>query len=88
MIKTLAAFAILSVAGASVIDLSFPKAEANETAVLAKSDRLAVSSSPQSCDAQTWPNFATACLHNAGSKTTIVDARLITSRRSAADPVE
>ena len=88
MIKALATFAVLLLAAALVIDLSLPKAEANETAVLPKSDQLDVSSSPQGCDAQTWPNIATACLHNAGSKTTIVDARLITTRRSAVHPGE
>jgi hypothetical protein len=72
--------------GASVIALSFPKAEANERPVLAKSDRFAVSSSAQSCDGQTWPNIATACLHNADSETTIVDARLVTAPRSQANP--
>ncbi len=88
MIKAFAALAILAVSGASVIELSLPKAEANERPVLAKSDRLAVSSSPQSCDGQTWPNIATACLRNAGSKTTIVDARLVTARRSETNPGE
>jgi len=80
MIKAFAALAILAVSVASVIELSLPKAEANERPVTAKSDRLAVNS-PQSCDGQTWPNIATACLRNAGSQTTIVDARLVTARR-------
>jgi hypothetical protein len=88
MIKALAAFAILAVSAASVIEVSFPKAEANERPVLAKSDRLAVTSSPQSCDGQTWPNIATACLRKAGSERTIVDARLVTARRSGAGPAE
>jgi hypothetical protein len=88
MIKAVAALAILAVSGASVIELSFPKAEANERPVLAKSDLLAVSSSQQSCDRQTWPNIATACLHKAGSETTIVDARLVTARRSEAGPAQ
>jgi hypothetical protein len=88
MIKAFAALALLAVAAASVIELSLPKAEANEKPVAAKSDRLAVSTSPQSCDGQTWPNIATACLRNAGSQTTVVDARVVTSWRSRATPAE
>ena len=87
MIKAFAALVLLAVSGA-VIELSLPKAEANEKPVAAKSDRLAVSSSPQSCDGQTWPNIATACLRNAGSQTTIVDARVVTSGRPGVNPGE
>jgi hypothetical protein len=86
MIKALTALAILIVSGAAVIELSLPKAEANERPVLAKSDRLAVASSPQGCDGQTWPNISTACLHNAGAGTTIVDARVVTAPPSQANP--
>jgi hypothetical protein len=48
---------------------------------LAKSDRLAVRSSPQNCLEQTWPNLTTACLHNAGSDARIVEARPVSARR-------
>lgn len=88
MIKAFAVLAILAVSGASVVEVSFPKAEANERPVLAKSDRLAVGPSAQSCDGQTWPNIATACLRKAGSETTIVDARLVTASRSGTAPAE
>jgi hypothetical protein len=83
MIKAFAALAILAASGASVIALpSFaPKAEANERAALAKSDRLAVRSSPRNCVEQTWPDLAAACLHNAGSDGRIVEARSVSARR-------
>jgi hypothetical protein len=83
MIKSFAAFAILAVLGASVIALpSFaPKAEAREGLALAKSDRLAVHSPPQNCFKQIWPDFATACLRNSGSRGKVVEARLVGIRR-------
>ena len=83
MIKTLAAFAILAVSGASVFALpSFaPKAEASEGLALAKSDRLAVTSSLPNCLEQTWPNLTTECLRSGGSDAKIVDARPVSARR-------
>jgi hypothetical protein len=81
MIKSLAAFAILAVLGVSVVALpSFaPRAEASEG--VAKSDRLAVRSSPQNCSKQNWPDFTTACLRHSDSGANIVEARLVISRR-------
>jgi hypothetical protein len=83
MIKSLAAFAIVAVLGASVIALpSFaPKVEASEAVAFAKADRLAVRSDPQNCFKQGWPDFAAACLRNNGSETRIAEARLVTARR-------
>ena len=85
MIKAVAAFTILGVSAALVIALpSFGfEAAANEGLALAKSDRLAVTSSPQTCFEQTWPNLTTACLHNAGSQARIVDARPVSAGRQA-----
>jgi hypothetical protein len=82
MIKSLAAFAVFAVLGASVIALPWfaPKVEASEVVALAKADRLAVRSDPQNCFKQVWPDFATACLRNSGSAM-IVEARLVTVRR-------
>jgi hypothetical protein len=82
MMKSLAAFAIFAVLGASVVALPWfaPKAEASETVVLAKSDRLEVRSLPQNCGKKVWPNLGTACLRNSGSEATVVEARLITAR--------
>ena len=83
MIKSLAAFAIFAVLGTSVVALPWfaPKAEAGETLVLAKSDRLEVRSFPQNCVKQIWPDFATACLRNSSSEASVVEARLVTARR-------
>lgn len=83
MIKSLAAFGIFAVLGTSVVALPWfaPKAEASEIVVLAKSDRLEVRSFPQNCAKQIWPDFATACLRNSGSKASVVEARLVTARR-------
>jgi hypothetical protein len=79
MIKSLAAFAIFAVLGASVIALPgfAPKVEASEAA---KADRLEVRSLAPNCFKQVWPNFAAACLRNSNSEA-IVEARLVTARR-------
>lgn len=83
MMKSLAAFAIFAVLGASVIALPgfAPKVEAGDTVALAKADRLLVRSVSQNCVKQVWPDFATACLRNNGSEAKIVEARLVTARR-------
>jgi hypothetical protein len=83
MIKSLAAFAIFAVLGTSVVALPWfaPKAEAGETLVLEKSDRLRVRSYPQNCVKQIWPDFATACLRKSGSEAVVVEARLVAARR-------
>ena len=81
MIKSLAAFAVFAVLGASVIALPgfAPKVEASEAVALAKADRLEVRSLAPNCFKQVWPNFATACLRN--SSEAIVEARLVTASR-------
>ena len=82
MIKSLAAFAIFAVLGTSVVALPWFAAKADEPQAMAKSDRLQVRSAPQKdCTKQVWPNFATGCLSNNGSKALIVEARLVTARR-------
>jgi len=83
MIKSLAAFAIFAVLGASVIAVPSvaPKVEASQAVTLAKEDRLAVRSIPKNCFKEVWPDFATACLRNGGSDAKIVEARLVTARR-------
>jgi hypothetical protein len=83
MIKAFAVLALVAVSGASVIALQLfaPEAGANEGFALAKSDRLTLRSSPQNCFEQTWPNLTTACLHNAGSDTKIVEARPVSALR-------
>ena len=81
MIKSLAAFAIFAVLGASVIALPgfAPKVEAGEAVGLAKADRLEVRPLAN-CFKQVWPTFATACLRNSNSER-IIEARLVTARR-------
>ena len=83
MIKSLVAFGIFAVLGTSVVALPWlaPKAEASETVVLAKSDRLEVRSFPQKCARQIWPDFAAACLRNSSSEASVVEARLVIARR-------
>jgi len=82
MIKSLAAFAIFAVLGASVIALPgfAPEVEAKEAVALAKADRLEVGSLAPDCFKQVWPNFAAACLRNSNSEA-IIEARLVTARR-------
>jgi len=82
MIKSLAAFAIFEVLGASVIALPVfaPKVEASEAVALAKADRLEVRSHAPNCFKQVWPNVATACLRISNSEA-VVEARLVTARR-------
>jgi hypothetical protein len=83
MIKSFAAFGILAVLGTSVVALPLfaPKADASEGVALAKSDRLAVRSSPPNCSEQNWPDFTTECLHQSRSEAKLVEVRLVTSRR-------
>jgi hypothetical protein len=80
MIKSFAAFGLFALLGGSLIALPgfAPKVEASEVNVLSKGDRLATRSD---CSRQVWPNFAAACLQNAGSGEKIVEARLVTARR-------
>jgi hypothetical protein len=83
MIKSLAAFGIFALLGASVIALPgfVPKVEASEVLVLAKGDRLAIRSAAGDCSRQVWPDFAASCLQNSSSGQRIVEARLVTARR-------
>ena len=88
MVRSLAAFAIFSLLGASVIALPgfAPKSEASEITALAKADKLEVRKlevrkAAPNCSAQIWPDFATSCLRNTGSAAKVLEARLVTSRR-------
>jgi hypothetical protein len=80
MIKSLAAFAIFAVLGASVIALPGFALKVEASEAVAKADRLEVRSLAPNCFKQVWPNFATACLRNSNSEA-IVEARLVTARR-------
>jgi hypothetical protein len=83
MVKSLSAFLIFALLGASVIALPgfAPAVEASETAVLAKADRLEVKVAAVNCSTQVWPELAAPCLRNGTSGARIVEARLVTARR-------
>jgi hypothetical protein len=83
MIKSFAAFAIMSLLGVSVIALPgfAPQVEARQSVALAKADRLPIRPIAQDCSRQVWPNFETSCLRNSEIGTTIREARLVTARR-------
>jgi hypothetical protein len=81
MLKSLATLAVVALLGAAVIALPgfAPVVQANEAAVLAKGDRLAVRA-PASCNTQVWPDLTASCLRNNASGA-ILEARLVTTRR-------
>jgi len=83
MIKSLSAFAIFALLGASVIALPgfAPALKADEVVVLAKADRLASPPVAGNCASQIWPNIASSCLRETGSGATVREARLVTARR-------
>jgi hypothetical protein len=83
MVKSLAAFAIFSLLGTTVIALPglAPKVEARETIALAKGDRLDVRSLTEHCEKQVWPSIAARCLKNADGQARVQEARLVISRR-------
>ncbi len=82
MLKSFATLAIVALLGAAVIALPgfAPTVQANETAALAKGDRLTVRSSASSCNTQVWPDFTASCLRN-GVSGPILQARLVSARR-------
>jgi hypothetical protein len=82
MIKSFATLAAVALLGAAVIALPgfAPTVQANEAAVLAKGDRLAVRAPPKSCGTQVWPEFTAPCLRSKVSGT-VLEARLVTARR-------
>jgi hypothetical protein len=83
MVKSLTAFAIFAVLGASVIALPgfAPKVEASESYVLAKADRLQVRSVADDCSKQVWPDISNSCLKSRDPEMKILEARLVTARR-------
>jgi hypothetical protein len=76
MLKSVAALAILTLGGASVVALPYiSQVEAGETMALGKGDQLDMRGD---CSQQTWPNLSPLCLRGdrAGS-----DVRLVTEIR-------
>jgi hypothetical protein len=84
MIKTLSAIAVAATVATSLTILPgfAPQVEASVPQALAKADRLDVRPVGRDCSQQAWPNFETSCLRAAGSKSTIRQARLVTSNRN------
>jgi len=83
MIKSLAAFAIMSLLGVAVVALPgfAPQVEAGQSVALAKAARLAIRPVAQDCSRQVWPQFETSCLRNSETGMKIRDARLIVTPR-------
>jgi hypothetical protein len=84
MIKALSVITIAAfIAAALTILPGFaPKVEASVPLALAKADRLDIRPVGRGCSRQAWPNFEASCLHVAGSKTIIREARLVTADRT------
>ena len=83
MIKSLSAFAIFALLGASVIALPgfAPALKADEAVAFPKADRLVSAPVAGNCASQIWPNIASSCLRDTGSGATVREARLVTARR-------
>jgi len=82
MIKALSAICLAAFMAAAVTVLPgfAPQVEAAVPVAMTKSDRLDIRPIGRDCSAQAWPNFETACLRTAGSKTPLmVEARLVGS---------
>ena len=77
----LTSLAIFGLLGSAVIALPgfAPQVAAGETSVLAKSDRLELSTVVRNCSQQVWPRFDAQCLHN--GEALVREVRLVTARR-------
>jgi hypothetical protein len=84
MIKALSAVAVAAFVAAALTLLPgfAPQVEASTPHVLAKGDRLDVHQVGRSCSEHAWPNFEASCLRASGTKTTIHEARMVTSDRT------
>ncbi|XUM22798.1 hypothetical protein ACRAVF_04720 [Bradyrhizobium oligotrophicum S58] len=83
MVKSLLAVATFVLLGASILALpgfSY-KAPSGEAVVMTKGDRLKTEAFLTNCSTQIWPEFAASCLRGAASGGTILEARLVTTRR-------
>ena len=80
MNTSLTSLAVFGLLGAAVIALPgfAPQVAAGETSVLAKSDRLELSTVARNCSQQVLPRFA-QCLHS--GEAMVREVRLITARR-------
>jgi hypothetical protein len=84
MIKALSAIAIAAFVAAALTVLPgfAPQVEASVPQALAKGDRLDIHTVGTNCSQKAWPNFEASCLHVAGAKTMIREARLVTADRT------
>jgi hypothetical protein len=84
MIKALSAVAVAAFVAAALTVLPgfAPQVEASVPQALAKGDRLDIHKVGRDCSEQAWPNFEASCLHGAGSKMLVRQARLVTADRS------
>jgi hypothetical protein len=84
MIKAFSAVAIAAFVAAALTVLPgfAPQVEASVPHVLAKGDRLDIRPIGRDCSQQAWPNFEASCLRVAGARTTIREARLVTTNRT------
>jgi hypothetical protein len=82
MIKSLIAFSIFALLGASVIALPgyAPQVEAGEAVALTKEARLDVRPATFDCSQQNWPNFEARCLRDSVSGATVREVRMVTDR--------
>ena len=81
MIKALSAIAVAAFIAAALTALPgfAPQVEASTPHVLAKGDCLDVRPVRRDCSEQAWPNFEASCLRAAGTKTIVMQARLVTA---------
>ena len=84
MIKALSAITVAGfvAAGLTLLPGFAPQVEASVPQPLAKADRLDIRPVGRDCSEQAWPNFEAFCLRNAGSKTVVRQARLVTADRT------
>ncbi|MBR0872639.1 hypothetical protein JQ633_19915 [Bradyrhizobium tropiciagri] len=84
MIKALSAIAVAAFIAAALTVLPgfAPTVEASTPQPLAKGDRLDIQSAGKGCSQQAWPNFEASCLRNAGNKSVVREARLVTADRT------
>jgi hypothetical protein len=83
MIKALSAVAVAAFIAAALTVLPgfAPTVEASTPQALAKADRLDIRPVGRDCSQQAWPNFEASCLRRVGTKTTVLEARLVTASR-------
>ncbi len=84
MIKALSAVSIAALVAATLTVLPgfAPQVEASVPQALAKADRLDIRPVGRNCSQQAWPNFEASCVRVAGTKSMMIQARLVTADRT------